>query len=87
MPASKRQLIMYSTLGCHLCDLAEQVILTSGILNNCEVEIMDIAEDDVLIDQYGIRIPVVKDSESSSEIGWPFDAGGLLKWFNILDSY
>lgn len=85
MPTPKRLLIMYSTLGCHLCDLAEDVIVKSGVLDRSDVEVMDIAENDALIDSYGVRIPVVRDSKSGAEIGWPFSGEEFITWFSVLN--
>jgi Glutaredoxin-like domain (DUF836) len=70
---------MYSTLGCHLCEEAEAILLpllaearVSGI--EIEIEVIDIAEED-LIDTYGTRIPVLRCVDSGVELDWPFDAG------------
>ena len=37
---------------------------------------VDIADDLSLMEQYGVRIPVVKDG-SGRELGWPFDGTQL----------
>ena len=34
---------------------------------------VDIAEDDGLLERYGVRIPVLKAAGSSEDLGWPFD--------------
>jgi len=36
-------------------------------------EVQDIADDPVLVERYGIRIPVLRRTDDSSELGWPFD--------------
>ena len=65
----------FTTAGCHLCeqawDLIEQVPLSSPV----EVEVIDIAEDDALIEQYGVRIPVLEKNEK--ELGWPFTVNDI----------
>lgn len=39
-------------------------------------------EDDIdLLHRYGLRIPVIRDSELDREIGWPFSQNDLLKTF------
>lgn len=65
-------LVLYSTSGCHLCEEALALVhqlMHSG--NTIEVTEVDIANDDALMDQYGVRIPVIK-TPRGSEIGWPF---------------
>ncbi len=72
-------LILYSTLGCHLCDLAIAVA-QPHMSNGLSLEVIDIAEDTSLIEQYGVRIPVVQHKRTGAEIGWPFDESEFLTW-------
>ena len=44
-------------------------------------EAIDIADDESLVEQYGIRIPVIKNPETNQEIGWPFEAEEILNLF------
>jgi hypothetical protein len=74
-----RRFYLYSTLGCHLCDEAEAILLpllaeaqAAGV--EIEIEIIDIAEEG-LIDDYGTRIPVLRCVSTGAEMDWPFDAG------------
>ena len=69
-------LILYSTDGCHLCELAEQLLLASTAATVEGWEVVDIALDDALFERYGWSIPVVK-AESGAELAWPFDPDGL----------
>lgn len=71
---------MYSTLGCHLCDLALNIIHRSPNHSKLELKVVDIAEDDCLIEQYGTQIPVVYDSATQSEICWPFTDETFENW-------
>lgn len=81
----QRRFFLYSTLGCHLCEEAEAVLLpllseaqAEGI--SIEIEVIDIAEEG-LIDTYGVRIPVLRCAQTERELDWPFDVGrvrGLL---------
>ncbi len=64
------KLTLYSTLDCHLCEQAAS--LFTQIIDTFELEHIDIAGSEELVEKYGIRIPVVK-SESGNELGWPFD--------------
>jgi hypothetical protein len=70
-------LILYSTVGCHLCELALE--LAAPILKNSNYQLQerDIADSDELMDSYGIRIPVLRRPEKDSELNWPFDLDQL----------
>lgn len=64
---------LYGTLGCHLCEVAEAVLMPfvdRGLL----IELVDIAEDQALIERYGLIIPVLRRTDTSAELLWPFDA-------------
>lgn len=69
-----RVIYLYSTPGCHLCELAKEVIFP--LLNNYSLSLqeIDIAESDDLIERYGVRIPVLKSPRHLDELGWPFDS-------------
>ena len=63
---------LFTTLGCHLCELAEEEIMPlveHGLL----VELVDIADSEALFDAYGLRIPVLRRVDTGAELGWPFD--------------
>lgn len=59
---------LLTTAGCHLCDQARGMVET--VAPRVELVAVDIAEDDVLIQAYGERIPVLRIGER--ELGWPF---------------
>ena len=61
--------ILYHTEGCHLCELAANLLREA----KCQFIYQDICEDDELVARYGIRIPVVKKINSGNEIEWPFE--------------
>lgn len=63
--------VLYTTLGCHLCDQARELLLM--VNPGVEIEAVDVAEDDDLIARYGERIPVLV--RNGHELAWPF---GLL---------
>ena len=65
-------LTLYTTSGCHLCEHAEAILEQGGH----RFQAVDIADDLSLMEQYGVRIPVVKDA-SGRELGWPFDGTQL----------
>lgn len=72
-----KNLVLMTTAGCHLCEVAEGIIVSS-LVQGCVVEAQDIAQSDALIEQYGVRIPVLVCESSGQELGWPFDADQLL---------
>lgn len=45
-------------------------------LPDCGFREMDIADQDVLFERYGVRIPVVLHPDQR-ELGWPFDSAQL----------
>lgn len=64
---------LFGTLGCHLCEVAEGVMMPlveHGLL----VELIDIAEREDWVEQYGLRIPVLLRTDTGAELDWPFDA-------------
>ena len=65
---------LYSTPGCHLCELAREIV--DPLLNDYSLalEEIDIAESDELIERYGVKIPVLKSPHHLDELCWPFDA-------------
>ncbi|BBB29232.1 conserved hypothetical protein [Neptunomonas japonica JAMM 1380] len=42
-----------------------------------QVDVIDIAYDDALLESYGERIPVLKNEGTQAELSWPFDAEQL----------
>lgn len=74
-----KELQLLGTSACHLCELAE------GVLSHClaqgyawEVEVIDIADDDVLISQWGEQIPVLLDPANGAALCWPFDGAAAI---------
>jgi glutaredoxin len=65
-------LIFYTSVGCHLCEQAEELLAELPKSLEFEVESVDIGTDAALVSLYGIRIPVVKNKDSGAEICWPF---------------
>ena len=64
--------ILYSTDGCHLCELAKQVLLNFG-LSQEQIQTIDIMDDDMLLSEYKESIPVVMNKENSKRLFWPFN--------------
>lgn len=70
---------LLTTVGCHLCDQALEVIRRAA--PTLELTLVDIAEDDALIEQYGEKIPVLR--LANGELCWPF---GLLDVRRLVSS-
>ncbi len=81
MTSDPRHFLLYHTAGCHLCELATEVLLPFVARHGWQVELVDIAGDDDLEERYGVRIPVLSDAVSGRELGWPFDAEVVLATF------
>lgn len=76
-------ILLYTTVGCHLCEEAELLLLP--VLEYLETEAADgqcaslvlhrveITDDETLVAKYGVRIPVIRIEGSDQELGWPFD--------------
>ncbi|MGZ8218455.1 glutaredoxin family protein [Methylomagnum sp.] len=73
-------LTLYGTLGCHLCEQAEAILHEAARASGLTLpfEKVDIADDPELFERYGIRIPVLRESTSETEIGWPFDVARVI---------
>jgi hypothetical protein len=67
---------LYGTACCHLCEEAHAILHELGI----RAEHVDIAEDDELLEKYGVRIPVLKRGDTGEELGWPFDAAAVSRF-------
>ncbi len=46
-----------------------------------DLEEVDVSTDEHLVELYGIRIPVVKNSANEKEICWPFSLGDITTLF------
>ncbi|MGH1469926.1 MAG: glutaredoxin family protein [Cellvibrionaceae bacterium] len=77
-----KKVILFSTLGCHLCDKAKSLVFPIASQLNYQVEEIDIADSERLVERYGVSIPVLGLLEegksmidgSVKEMFWPFDA-------------
>ena len=67
---------LLGTLGCHLCEHAE-LCLMPFVEHGLLVELVDIAEQPGGIDEYGLRIPVLRRLDTGAELDWPFDSDAV----------
>ena len=72
----KKMLTLYTGVGCHLCDLARNIL--DEVPGAEFYEVVSITDDESLMAAYGERIPVVR-TLSGLEKGWPFTAGQIRK--------
>lgn len=78
---------LYMTAGCHLCDKAKQLIWPLILQYQFRLVNVDIADDDSLIERYGISIPVLGAHEKFRELKWPFTEEEANNFFaELMDS-
>lgn len=69
----KREMTLYSTDACHLCEEAQALLdRVVGDTPGVRYVIMDISHSDALFERYGWHIPVVRFADGE-ELNWPFD--------------
>jgi glutaredoxin len=76
MNSIRPALTLYSTWGCHLCEQAEQLLITAGLAG--QFQVIDIVDDEAAFTRYRVAIPVLK--QGDNELCWPFDADRLATW-------
>ncbi len=69
---------LYSTQGCHLCEMALALFKQLDLLD--KVQVIEIAFDEQLFSSYGVTIPVV--NIDGAELNWPFSLEYLKEWLN-----
>lgn len=68
---------LYGTSACHLCEQALAILEEASTqLPFSWIEI-DIAENDQLMQRYGVKIPVLQAS-TGAELCWPFGKADVL---------
>ena len=75
---------LYGTVGCHLCEQAKTLLWPLLMQYQFRLMEIDIADDDALAEQYGIRIPVLASPASKRELNWPFNADEVDTFFSEL---
>ncbi len=77
-------LVLLGTEACHLCESAQQIIINLAGQIHTDVFVEDIAESESAVEQYGLRIPVLKDEASGAELDWPFSEQDVLNFLHQL---
>jgi hypothetical protein len=83
---SSNTLRLYGTDACHLCDMAKALLLP-WVAEGWSVELIDIAEDDVLLEVFASLIPVLE-CVDGTQLRWPFsesDVHCFLNKYNNLE--
>lgn len=76
------RLLLYTSVGCHLCEQAEAVIEPWLQPYGLQLAAVEIADSDELVERYGIRIPVVRLEGVERDLGWPFDTAALRRYLD-----
>ena len=71
---------LFGTLGCHLCDEAEQV-LQPFVAQGLIVELLDIIDSADWLERYALTIPVLRRVDKGQELHWPFDEQDVAQVF------
>lgn len=74
--------ILYGTLGCHLCEEAQAIIIEEAGISEESLLYVDIAEDISLCNQYEIKIPVLLHATTRKELLWPFSVDDVVVFKN-----
>jgi len=73
-------LCFYTTAHCHLCELAEALLVNTPMPEPVPVDVVDIAQSEELVARYGTRIPVLRRNDTGAELDWPFTKEQLLRF-------
>ena len=68
--------ILYHTDGCHLCELAHEIVIEAGL--ESQLSLRDIVDDESLMAEYQTTIPVIE-FESGNKLFWPFTLQDILE--------
>ncbi|SBS31700.1 hypothetical protein MAQ5080_02042 [Marinomonas aquimarina] len=67
-------LMLYGTLGCHLCEEAQAWL--QHFFPALQLIHVDIAVDERLVEEFGLRIPVLSNGRES--LDWPFQVAAVM---------
>ncbi|CAN4267277.1 Glutaredoxin-like [Methylophilaceae bacterium] len=69
---------LYSTSHCHLCELAEAILVDLALSHDLSWTVIEIANDANLLSRYELSIPVLARLDMGQEIAWPFNKNLVL---------
>lgn len=73
---------LYSTSHCHLCEKATALLVSLSDQYDIEWMNIEVTDDLVLFESYGIKIPVLKRLDTNVEIAWPFSIKDIEKFLS-----
>jgi hypothetical protein len=73
-------LLLYGTAACHLCEQAAALLRQVQLAADIVWTEIDIAENEPLLQRYGILIPVLRREDRGLELHWPFSADDISAW-------
>jgi glutaredoxin len=73
--------ILYTTAGCHLCELADNLLQQINQNLPLTIKHTEIGDDDELVEKYGITIPVVEFA-NGHQLNWPFTLDEIIAQIN-----
>lgn len=71
------ELTLYSREDCGLCEVAQTLLDALANDLGYRYHTVDIDRDLTLIQRYGERVPVLAETHTGLELGWPFTAEDL----------
>ena len=74
---------LFSSPGCHLCELGEEILFRVQNTYKFQIEIVDISTSEELVEKYGIMIPVLLNPENGNHLYWPFNAEEIISLLSI----
>ncbi|MFA0811968.1 glutaredoxin family protein [Microbulbifer epialgicus] len=74
------ELILYTTLGCTLCEKAKLEIWPLLQQYGLQLHEVDIADSDDLLERFHLTIPVVGLGNPDDVLAWPFNQAQLGEW-------
>ena len=66
------RIYLYTTEACTLCEEAGDMLLPLAHEAGLILDYVEISDSDQLVEDYGLRIPVVGREGVEEELGWPF---------------
>jgi hypothetical protein len=69
--------ILYQRDDCQLCDMALALLADAQVADLECVWIDDDADQEV---RYGVRVPVLRNQATGSELDWPFDPRSIAEF-------
>jgi uncharacterized metal-binding protein len=76
--ADASKIILYGTLGCHLCVDAENIVRSVAEHFSLSFVTFDIIDDEQVLAQLGEKIPAVEFRQQ--QLCWPFTQASLIAW-------